>query len=773
MGFTMLLMFLSMLSIIESLNFSHMLNQLGNIEKESMKLITQYMIHEGLVDISNIAETRYEEICDNLHLESDECYDDCMPYLFPMVLFSDIYDINDTNDMAHYLTEDSHSKLKSIFSWYEFSGGPIGHFSVGNPSMCQYFDGTYCSTPLKIHGHGQYEYHDLTLIAHGCCIPGTCSGNDAIKILKSNDWCYKSYITKYDKLFNFTSNNDISVYEICEPLERDLSYTNIGLWVICMIFMAFLLAVIITSIIHQYRDEFNNPNCCPNISQLFVSTFSLQRSWKVFTAKRRSEKSKFNYFDGIRVISILWIITFHVDQLALLYAQLSNIMSTIPLPEDSEDTMVHGMHGHNGHYIWSEFSQNILQYTQYAVDSFFYLSGFLSVFKGLGAISIWTDIPLAYLHRIVRIMPMFAFVIFIEFFISDQLSYGYNTTTRNENYNYCSADWYKMLFMYGNFTQILDGNGNINCMGVGWYICADMQMFLLVPWIILIFKHKQIYGLMCSLLLVLICIICRIYLTVYYHFSAHVNVPAYDYINGGQLIHPPGNQLWKPWNRMSPYFIAIFTMFLIRIINDRNKNFQIKSSIIYLSMLALSQFIMSCLIFWPYQDTKHLPNNRWPLINHQIYFTLSRPMWGVALSLMSFAFYFKSNEKRSIIQKLLSLPMYQPIGKLVFLMYLLHVIIIKWFYNSSQIMDGYFQTNTIIYYGLATYIVALMFAFILWFVMENPIANLSKILLRYIKKIITIKSNRKNNTTNVQTSEEVHEIVPYKRVAVIDLDNND
>eukprot|EP01084_Bolivina_argentea_P295389 508525_1 len=500
MGFTMLLMFLSMLSIIESLNFSHMLNQLGNIEMESMKLIIQYMIHEGLVDISNIAETRYEEICDNLHLESDECYDDCMPYLFPMVLLSDIYDINDTNDMTHYLTEDSHSKLKSIFSWYEFSGGPIGHFSVGNPSMCQYFDGTYCSTPLKTY----FEHQDTTVIGHGCCIPGTCTGNDAIKILKSNEWCYKSYIRKYDKLMNFTNNKDMSLYEICEPLERDLS--NIGLWVICMIFMAFLLAVIITSIIHQYRDEFNNPNCCPNISQLFVSTFSLQTSWKMFTAKRGAEKSKFNYFDGIRVISILWIITCHVDQLALLHGHLSNILSTLPFASQvipgGEDLDAHP----HRHYILSEFLQTILNYGDYAVDSFFYLSGFLSVFKGLGAISIWTDIPLAYLHRIVRIMPMFAFVIFIQFFISDQLPYGYNTTTRTENYNNCSATWYKMLFMCGNFTDWR------YCMGVGWYICADMQMFLLVPWIILIFKHKQIYGLMCSLLLVLICIICRIYL---------------------------------------------------------------------------------------------------------------------------------------------------------------------------------------------------------------------------------------------------------------------
>eukprot|EP01084_Bolivina_argentea_P026088 48469_1 len=181
-------------------------------------------------------------------------------------------------------------------------------------------------------------------------------------------------------------------------------------------------------------------------------------------------------------------------------------------------------------------------------------------------------------------MPMFAFVIFIQFFISDQLSYGYNITTRNEDYNYCSVAWYKMLFLYGNFTQFMSDN----CMGIGWYICADMQMFLLVPWIILIFKYKQIYGLMCALLLVLVCIICRIYLTIHYHFSANVMAPAYHYINGGQLNQAPGNELLKPWNRMSPYFIAIFTMLLISIINDRNKNFKIKSSIIYLSLLVLS-----------------------------------------------------------------------------------------------------------------------------------------------------------------------------------------
>lgn len=48
-------------------------------------------------------------------------------------------------------------------------GDPFGWYSIGNPDMCSFSDGTYCFTPIQI----TMDFFTINLQEHGCCVPGT------------------------------------------------------------------------------------------------------------------------------------------------------------------------------------------------------------------------------------------------------------------------------------------------------------------------------------------------------------------------------------------------------------------------------------------------------------------------------------------------------------------------------------------------------------------------------------------------------------------------
>lgn len=373
----------------------------------------------------------------------------------------------------------------------------------------------------------------------------------------------------------------------------------------------------------------------------------------------------------------------------------------------------------------------VAEYGFYSVDSFYFISGFLAAFsihrqlkkyslkKAVQTLHVW--VPLVYLHRLLRIFPMMAFVMFIQWHIADQLSYGYHVSSREGNAGLCSSTWYQILLFYSNLTELND----LGCMGHLWYVQCDMQMFLLLPWIMILFKWKTLVGIIAAAIPFFVCIGIRFYFAFYYHFGANFLAPAYPAINGGDQQQ----QYFKPWGRMAPYFIGIVTM--LSILTLKEYNFEIRARWSYLGLVCLSCFIMLCLVFWPYGDVKNAPLERWSLLSNQLYYAFSRPVWGVALSLLSFALVFKYKRLKSMIGSLLALDIYQPLAKLTYTMYLIHMMVLFWFFQGLNTSIYYeFWWVICIFMGLLA--VTLGLTVILWFIMEQPLANLVAIFMKWL-----------------------------------------
>eukprot|EP01084_Bolivina_argentea_P093572 168277_1 len=676
------------------------------------------------IDILHAHHAIVSEECTEMDLSQD-CFDDCIYY----------------NDPASWIlliienTTESLNRLNRMITFYTMSaGGEYNYHDVGNPDMCIVGEGTYCSTPAV--------FQNNVFMQHGCCVPGSCVGHEAVQVLQSNVYCYESYANQY---LGF-------VQQICEPIARD--FNSVGPIIVITIFFIFVLLVIIASIIKQYYKEYDNIN--NNQHNIFVSSFNFQDIWTSFIGTRPNNKSQFNFLDGIRVWSMSWVIYGHSWQ-----RWFGSTNAGIFIPQQTGNSKYK--------YLVSYFYMIFAQYGVYSVDSFFWLSGLLGAFsiyrqtktyrqtnKSLSWFYLW--MPLAYLARILRIAPMMYYVTAIEWQLADQLPYGYQVVTRNRYSQICDDNWDKVFLFYQN----LDDDA-LGCMGELWYIYNDMQMYLLLPILVLAFHINKLFGLFASLIPIIVCLSIRFYYAFYYDFVANEMYPQYASKNGGSQKF---DSYQKPWTRMGPFFVGTFTMFAFIILEERYPEFRL-SRMRYFASLFLGLFILGCLVIWPFQDVVNAPHDRWSLLSNQIYYALCRPSWGIGLSLLAFSFRFMSdtNNQKSIIKQFLSFQIYQSIGKLTYLMYLVHMIILMWWLRDLSLPQYYTLWNQVLLCIAAWFIVSVL-SLILWLFMEKPLSNLCVIFIKFIQKQ-ALKLNNKMICNNHEEAlikksmEEANEATNY------------
>ena len=377
--------------------------------------------------------------------------------------------------------------------------------------------------------------------------------------------------------------------------------------------------------------------------------------------------------------------------------------------------------------------------------------------------------PLAYFFRYLRLGPMMIYVTLLNWKISDQLPEGPMVTSRDSFDDACSDNWYKVFGLYANLYNLNKDSSPLSCMGHLWYIYCDFQMFLFLPFIAMIYHLRPKLGMLTALGGFLICVGIRIYYGYYYHFGANVILPGTSTIHGG---NESNDSYYKPWTRMGTYWAGVLCMMIFQSTYSRFK----LSKIQYVIISSSAAFILFSLTFWPYGDMVNAPTKRWGLYQNIWYYALSRPGWGVGLSLLAYGIRFgikkekgkqksnkiSENEQRYVIigreemereydvqndddddehepfwenymlsKYLLSFECYQPLAKLTFLMYLVHILVYDWYIQSLTTTVTY-TVWEVLFFFLGTASITFVAALILWHVMERPIANMVTLLMKLI-----------------------------------------
>ena len=184
----------------------------------------------------------------------------------------------------------------------------------------------------------------------------------------------------------------------------------------------------------------------------------------------------------------------------------------------------------------------------FAVDTFFFVGGFLVAYVFLREhVKTGLKYPLAILNRYLRFVPSYLLAILLFYSIMPHLGSGPYWNFQIAQVNNCDRIWKPLLFV----DNLVD-NGATQCMGWGWYLQNDMQLFIYSVFLLLIYEKSRTVG----------------YLTIFFSVAASFAFNMQQTFDN-QYRHPLhitdmanwGNYMldvyMKPWARCPPYLYGL------------------------------------------------------------------------------------------------------------------------------------------------------------------------------------------------------------------------
>ncbi|KAL3271384.1 hypothetical protein HHI36_021868 [Cryptolaemus montrouzieri] len=467
--------------------------------------------------------------------------------------------------------------------------------------------------------------------------------------------------------------------------------TNSELDTKAIITIGILLVVLAIAIIATIYDVYVRCRRTRPIHPIFIA-FSLYTN-TLKLVKSSSSTERLTCLDGIKVLSMMWVILGHTYLLMPLIATVDNLV-----------------------YIgtdWINDTENmfILSATL-AVDTFYTIGGLLTVYvfmksPVLEAKESLKNIPWLYLHRYLRLTPAFAIMILI--YGTGLIKYTTNGPKwylMNETIDNCANNWWAALLYIQNYF----GYQNF-CMVQSWYLATDFQIFIVAPFILIPLRKWPKYT------------IRFLYVLAFAGLIGPFCMGYIDKINGiGEGLVSKiysNNYYFMTYTRFSPYVIGMIVGYNVYKLKAKRDQFVLNMpECLFFWILALGGLVFC--IFDGHEVSKHSKD---ALIDG-LYMGFNRAIWSISIAL-SILLCATGNGK--IINTLLSLPIFQVIAKLSYSMYLVHYVVILSVYASSRTpfhVNNFFALSQF----TSNFVLTLCISVYLCLLFESPMITIERIL---------------------------------------------
>ena len=224
----------------------------------------------------------------------------------------------------------------------------------------------------------------------------------------------------------------------------------------------------------------------------FLLSFSLLKNIEaLFTVEKVTSRTghTLQALHGIRFITMLWVLLGHTFLLAA-NSGFDNMLSVLKLLKNIEfQVILHGV---------------------YAVDTFLVLGGFLLGYltlRRLDKIDFSTGgsptgrmvkfFGKMYLHRYLRLTPVYLLALFVYIGISPYFGNGPTWQQYSDPFCVKGNSWWKNLLYIQNLVD-----KDKECMFWAWYLAVDFQLFIISPIPLLAFYWRPLAGWIVSLALI-------------------------------------------------------------------------------------------------------------------------------------------------------------------------------------------------------------------------------------------------------------------------------
>ncbi|XP_035216417.1 nose resistant to fluoxetine protein 6-like isoform X2 [Stegodyphus dumicola] len=405
-----------------------------------------------------------------------------------------------------------------------------------------------------------------------------------------------------------------------------------------------------------------------------------------------TSKKQFPCIHGIKFFSMTWVILGHT------YIHNINVIEN---PLD----LLHG--------IDNLPFQVVIQGT-FSVDTFFFVGGFLLTYlylkeaeKRNGKIN-WLALCL---HRIIRITPVYLFLLGFNILIFKYLGSG-PFWGEAANVTECKKNWWWNLLYINNFLPI-----DSMCLTWTWYLANDMQFFVLNSSLLYILWRWNYLGI--SIFFSLLVGSWSLTWYISYHYSIlplfYGISNATNYVDYKEKLVLGWNLIYsKPYCRIGPYFIGVFLAYILYQKGEKGKCIKLGVQILG---WCLATSCALCVIYGLY----HVPQNS---ILFHFYNALSRSAFSISVA---WVIYCCVTGYGGIVNSVLSYNAWIPLSRVTYCVYLFHPTVMSWFFLSQKVPVYFTHANMVVYY-LAFLFISYGIGFLISVTFEAPIINLEKLL---------------------------------------------
>ncbi|EDV92468.1 GH24038 [Drosophila grimshawi] len=563
--------------------------------------------------------------------------------------------------------------LRMIDSWGRLPAGLLyGNVKdLGNFDECVRVDHHMESTSLRL--RGKYCMAKLFSIDTGAM--GKLSVQTAVCFPASCNGEHMERLLR--KLFNQLLNIELSPEtelindSNCQTAEREpLDFLAIFTIVIIGVLGA---AVLLCTLIDYFLCD--DQKQLPSLVKIFSARANSRSLFRIVDGK--SNPNVIECLHGIRCLSIIWVIYGH-DYSVYFITPNINVIDLIP-------------------WFRSSYSMFIM-HAQFSVDTFFFLSGFLVAMVALRAMERSRgklNVPLMYLHRYLRITPVLALAIlvymrFVPLLGSGPLIKIFDRLVAAP----CEDNWLWTFLYVQNYSP------TATCVPQSWYLGVDMQLYFISPLLLIaLYKwgKKAVAGIVLLMLLLASCL-----------FSTMVIMGNNDKIYN------------STHTRASPWIIGVIFGYYLHV--NRGKSFKLNRLSVWLGWLISLGLIFTCMFaLYPYAaNGKDLAT-----VNDAFYVTFTRIAWPLALVWVVFACKYGYG---GLANSFLSSPLWQPLSKLSFCVYIWHLFIVDFNAGIGR-TNTYFSDYQVMLRFWHDFGLTLLLAYLMYILVEAPFAALEMLLL--------------------------------------------
>lgn len=180
----------------------------------------------------------------------------------------------------------------------------------------------------------------------------------------------------------------------------------------------------------------------------------------------------------------------------------------------------------------------------------------------------------------------------------------------------------------------------------------------------------------------------------------------------------------KPYTRIGPYLIGVGLGYIMFTIEAGHGKIRLSRAANCIGWILAFILNFGILFAMAPANAGHLPSDAVAAL----YSATSRTAYAVSLAWVT---YSCAAGQGGFISKILSMKVWMPISRLTYSAYLVHPVVMAWFYGSRQTTFD-FSHSLMLYMVLGNLVLTYSLSFVLSLLFESPIVSVEKLFMRRV-----------------------------------------